>query len=253
MTKPLALRRAGGDRPHRQPGSTGWSAARAALLLLLGLLLAISVSGQALAAPNLPESPIVIGPAPAVPPPPPDLPGSKGGKPHKNAGNAANGARHQHGQEHGKGGDKGGNSTTSLQGTCAPFSHTQTYPNWGPAVAYGGPVTVVYEAARCSTPDGSALDVSAEGTAKIFEGTTPEGTLLDNRAFLVTGTWRQPQNADAWPPTWWTCSVPYASYTWEIPGVYIFQVSAQDGVWTLDVSSHGVGSQDVTWTHDGCA
>ena len=72
-------------------------------------------------------------------------------------------------------------------------------------------------------------------------------------AALVTGTWREPQNSEAWPPAWWGCGVPYASYTWEIPGVYSFEVSAQDGFWTLDVSSEGVGTQAVSWTHDGCA
>lgn len=219
------------------------------MLLVLGVLLTISFAGQALAAPDVPGSPVVIGPAPAVPPPPPALPGSKAGKPGKGSGIKANGEHHRH-AKHGK---KGANAATALQGSCAPFSHTQTYSSWGPAVAYGTPVTVVYEAARCSTPDGSSLDVSADGTARIFEGTTAEGMLLDTRPFLVTGTWRQPQNADAWPPTWWTCSVPFANYTWQIPGVYSFRVSARDGVWSLDVSSHGVGSQDVTWTHDGCA
>lgn len=254
MTKPLAFERAGGDRPHRRPGSMGWSAARAAILSMLGLLLALSLNGQAQAqtSPELPESPLVIGPGPAVPPPAPGLPGSNGGRPHKGAGTGANGSGHEQGNDRHKGGN-GGKAEAALQGTCTPFVHTQTYPNWGPAVAYGGPVTVAYEADRCSTPDGSALDVSAEGTAMIYDGLTTDGTLLDTRSFSVTGTWQEPQNAEAWPPTWWTCSVPYASYTWEIPGVYTFRVSAQDGVWSLDVSSSGVGTQDVSWTHDGCA
>jgi hypothetical protein len=69
----------------------------------------------------------------------------------------------------------------------------------------------------------------------------------------VTGTWRQPKNAAAWPPAWWECSVPYANYTWQIPGVYTFRVSARDGVWNLDVSSEGVEPQAFSWTHDGCA
>src|SRR5687768_7558578 len=136
MTRPLAFDRAGGDRPHRRPGSMGWTAARAALLSLLGLLLALSVSGQAQAqtAPELPGSPVVIGPGPAVRPPAPHLPGSKGGKAHKAAGHENDG--HKGGR-----GGKGGKPEASLKGSCTPFIHTQTYPNWGPAVAYGGPVT----------------------------------------------------------------------------------------------------------------
>jgi hypothetical protein len=112
---------------------------------------------------------------------------------------------------------------------------------------------VVYAASRCSTPDGLALDVAAEGTAQIFEGTDTGGTLLDSKPFVVSGRWKEPRNAAAWPPTWWDCSVAYANYTWQIPGVYTFQVSARDGLWSLNVSSQGVASQDVSWTHDGCA
>jgi hypothetical protein len=247
MTALSAFRRAGGDRPHRRPGSTGWSAARAALLAVLGLLLAGSLSGQALAAPKVPTSPVIIGPGAPVPPPAPALPGGgKAGKPHRSAGEADQRAGARGGQK-----DQAG--ALAFEGSCAPFSHTQTYAGWGPAVAYGTPVTVVYEASRCSTPDGSSLDISAQGTARIISGVTIEGELLDTRPFLVTGTWRRPENADAWPLTWWTCSVPFASYTWQIPGVYSFRVSARDGLWSLDVSSQGVGSQDVSWTHDGCA
>ena len=140
-----------------------------------------------------------------------------------------------------------------LHASCAPLAHTQAYSTWGPAVSYGRPVTVVYEASRCSTPDGSALDVFAEGTAEVFEGSSDSGELLDARPFVVSGTWREPKNDTAWPPAWWDCSVAYASYTWQIPEVYTFQVSAREGVWTLHVTSQGVGSQDLSWTHDGCA
>ena len=189
-----------------------------------------------------PPSPVLIGPGPALPPPPPALPGSKHGKGGKGA---------QKGQDaKGKGGSAGG---LDLQANCAPFNHIQTYSSWGPAVAYGGPVTVVYEAERCSTPDGRSLDLTAEGTASVFEGLTPDGVLLDTRPFVFTGTWRQPKNAEAWPLAWWDCSVAYASYIWEIPGLYTFQVTADSGVWSLDVSSQGVGTQAVSWTHNGCA
>ena len=222
MTALSALRRTGGDRPHRRPVFTGWSAARAALLGMLGLVLAGSLSGQALAAPGVSTSPVIVGPGVPIPPPAPALPGGgKAGKPHRTPGDADQRDDARNGQKA---------DALALEGSCAPFSHTQTYASWGPAVAYGTPVTVVYEAARCSTPDGSSLDVSAQGTARIISGLTTEGELLDTRPFLVTGTWRQPMNADAWPPTWWTCSVPYASYTWQIPGVYSFRVSVRDGL-----------------------
>ncbi|MGH2691952.1 MAG: hypothetical protein ACRDHM_05570 [Actinomycetota bacterium] len=195
-----------------------------------------------------PTSPLVIGPVEAVPPPAPDLPDARQGQASKGghqAGPGGKAGKHRR--------QSGAQDALELTASCAPFSHTQTYVGWGPAVAYGGPVTLVYEAGRCSTPDGSALDVAVDGTAKVFQGDSATGALLDTRPFLVTGTWRQPRNAEAWPPTWWGCGVPYASYTWEIPGVYTFQVSARDGFWSLDVSSQGVASQAVSWTHDGCA
>ncbi len=235
MTDPN--RRAGDKRP----APTGWLAVRAALLLLLSFLLATTVAGGASAAePDPATSPLTIGPGPAIPPPPPVLPTSKGSKKHS-----------------GKS-DRGGNEGAKegkleLHASCAPLAHTQTYSAWGPAVSYGGPVTVAYEASRCSTPDGLALDVAAEGTARIYQGADTSGVLLDTRPFLVSGRWKEPRNAEAWPPTWWDCSVPFATYTWQIPGVYTFQVSARDGVWSLNVSSQGVGTQDVSWTHDGCA
>lgn len=236
---------------------TGWLAVRAALLLALVLLLAGLAAGTATAAePDPTGAPPTIGPGPAIPPPPPVLPKDKGrgkgGKPAKHGGKQGGKHRGRDAKTQGGKGVKGGGKL-QLQASCAPLAHTQTYSSWGPAVSYGRTVTVVYEASRCSTPDGSALDVAAEGTAAIHDGADASGALLDTRPFLVSGTWREPRNAAAWPPTWWDCSVPYARYTWQIPGVYTFQVSARDGVWSLDVSSEGVGSHDVSWTHDGCA
>lgn len=244
MTDP---NRRAGEQQDR-PASTGWLAVRAALLLLLAFLLTSALAGGASAAVADPAtSPLTIGPGPAIPPPPPGLPKSKGSN--KGSGKSQ---KTKHTGSKGQAGGKDGGKL-ELHASCSPLAHTQTYSSWGPAVSYGGPVTVVYEASRCSTPDGSALDVAAEGTARVYEGTSSLGALLDTKPFLVTGTWREPRNAEAWPPTWWDCSVPYASYTWQIPGVYTFQVSARDGVWSLNVSSQGVASQDVSWTHDGCA
>ena len=242
--------RAGGDRPDRRPVTIGRLARRAALVMLLAVALPAAIAGLASASTD-PILPPLTGPGPAIPLPAPDLPGKKTDQPSKGAkkaghkaGSQGKGAKHRH---------RPAARDLTLRASCAPFGHTQTYVGWGPAAAYGETVTVVYEAGRCSTPDGSALDVSVEGTAKVFQGETQSGALLDTKPFLVTGTWRQPKNAEAWPPSWWGCGVPYASYTWEIPGVYTFQVSARNGLWSLDVHSQGVGFQSVAWTHDGCA
>jgi hypothetical protein len=245
MTARAAVR-AGGDHPHRRPAPIGGPARRAALLLVLALALSASLASRAAAAVPEATSPPVMGPVEAIPPPAPELPDNDRGQISK--------AGHKAGPER-KSGKHGRRSKDALELTagCAPFSHVQAYESWGPAVAYGGPVTVVYEAGRCSTPDGSALDVVVEGTAKVFQGDSATGALVDTGPFLVTGTWRQPKNSEGWPPSWWSCNVPYASYTWEIPGVYTFQVSARDGLWSLDVTSRGAGSQAVSWTHDGCA
>jgi len=217
--------------------------------VLLAVALPAVIAGRASASTD-PVLPPLTEPGPAIPLPAPDLPGKKKvDRPAKGAEKAGHKVGGKGGKHHHRAAAKG----LTLTASCAPFGHTQTYAGWGPAAAYGETVTVVYEAGRCSTPDGSALDVSVEGTAKVFQGETQSGALLDTRPFLVTGTWRQPKNAEAWPPSWWGCAVPYASYTWEIPGVYTFQVSARNGLWSLDVSSQGVGSQAVSWTHDGCA
>lgn len=219
---------------------------RALLLLLLALGVSVLIAGQGAAVAQEATSPLVMGPVDAVPPDPPKLPGSKAGK-HSGTTNEGDREGREEKRGHGRSG------SLELAPSCAPFTHTQTYSGWGPAVAYGTTVTVLYEAGRCSTPDGSALDLSVEGTATVFEGDPSAGVPIDTRPFLVTGTWREPRNAEAWPPSWWGCRVPYASYTWEIPGVYTFQVSARDGVWDLDVSSQGAATQTVSWTHDGCA
>jgi len=218
--------------------------------MLLAVAVTAQVAGRAAASPDpIPSS--FTGPGPAIPPPAPDLPGQKAGQPSKSVKKAGHKAAGSHGKT-GKDRHRSARGDATLTASCAPFDHTQTYAGWGPAAAYGETVTVVYEAGRCSTPDGSALDVSVEGTAKVFQGETQSGALLDTRPFLVTGTWRRPKNAEAWPPNWWGCDVTYANYTWQIPGVYTFQVSARNGLWSLDVISEGVGSQSVSWTHDGC-
>ena len=250
MYMTLPNRRAGDD--HRRPAPSPWLVARAALLVLLVALMAALAAGSA-SAQQAPSQPPAIGPGTAVPPPPPALPkskdGGKGAKPPKH--DADRGGKATSSKNHGS--KEAKTAGLDLRASCAPLSHTQTYASWGPAVAYGREVTVVYEASRCSTPDGSALDVSAQGTATIHDGSSAAGEVLDSHPFIVAGTWKEPKNDAAWPPAWWDCSVSSASYTWQIPGVYTFQVSAREGVWSLTVSSQGVASQDLSWTHDGCA
>jgi hypothetical protein len=132
---------------------------------------------------------------------------------------------------------------------CGEFELTQTYRNWGPAVTYGRPVTVHYEATRCSRAQGGTVQLSIEGQATVYRGWSVTGEPLDQRAFAVRGHWTNPSNQEGWPPDWWQCDVKSAEYSWRIPGVYTFDVSASQGVWSLDVSA---GQKTVTWTYDAC-
>jgi hypothetical protein len=133
---------------------------------------------------------------------------------------------------------------------CEAFSLTQTYGKWGPARHYGRPVTVVYDAIRCSTERNGTVELSIEGVAVIHRGTSAEGTALDERAFHVSGRWEGASNAEGWPPDWWQCDVESAEYSWRIAGVYNFSVTARDGAWELDVSME---DKTLHWTYDGCA
>lgn len=134
---------------------------------------------------------------------------------------------------------------------CAPFEHVQAYRGWGPADAYGRPVTVVYRATRCSTETGSTVRVVMEGTAAIYRGTASLGSLIDRSPFAVTGTWLDARNPAGWPLPWWECRVTSADYTWQIPGAYTFSVSVRGGLWTVDVDVPAPG-EDVHWTYRGC-
>ena len=132
---------------------------------------------------------------------------------------------------------------------CGAFELTQTYRNWGPAVAYERPVTVRYEATRCSRIHDGTVRLSIEGQATVYKGWSVSGDPLDERAFDVSGRWTNPSNQEGWPPDWWQCSVKSAEYSWRIAGVYTFDVTASQGVWNLDVSS---GENRVDWTYDAC-
>jgi hypothetical protein len=113
-------------------------------------------------------------------------------------------------------------------------------------------VTVVYEASHCTKPVGTTVELSMQGTAKVYRETLVGGTPIDTRPFTVTGLWDRPKDASGWPPTWWACDVKLARYTWDIAGVYTFAVSARWGVWSLDVTSQGKTARTVHWTHNAC-
>ncbi|MGH2737595.1 MAG: hypothetical protein ACRDHH_02175 [Actinomycetota bacterium] len=136
---------------------------------------------------------------------------------------------------------------------CQPFSHTQTYISWGPALAYEEPVTVVYEASHCTKPVGTAVEISMQGTAKVYQGALVEGTPIDSRPFTVTGMWDRPEDPSGWPPTWWTCEVKQARYNWDIAGVYTVAVSARWGVWSLEVTSLSTAPRTFRWTYNACS
>lgn len=138
------------------------------------------------------------------------------------------------------------------QAGCQPFSHVQTYPGWGPARFYGRPVTVAYQGTGCSTAAGELVALTLDGTATVFGGSQPSGRALDSRPFSVSGSWQTSSFSSSWTPGWWQCDVPAADYRWTISGVYSFEVSARDGVWTLDVVAGGQQPQSVHWIHNAC-
>ncbi|MGH2678759.1 MAG: hypothetical protein ACRDHB_10430 [Actinomycetota bacterium] len=139
---------------------------------------------------------------------------------------------------------------------CAPFSHTQTYLTWGPALAYDEPVTVVYSAKRCTKPTGTMVEVTTQGSATVYQGILAQGEPIDMRPFRLTGRWDHPSNKAGWPLSWWGCGVKYARYLWEIPGVYSFDVGARWGLWSLTVSTQPVKplaeARTVHWSYNAC-
>jgi hypothetical protein len=114
-------------------------------------------------------------------------------------------------------------------------------------------VTVAYDASQCTKPSGTAVELSMQGTARVYRGTVAEGTAIDTRPFTVVGLWDRPEDPSGWPLTWWSCGVKLARYTWDIVGVYRFAVSARWGVWTLEVTSQGAAPRTVRWTHNACS
>ena len=231
---------------------------RAALSVVLSFLclgLVAGAAGAQEATPTPPPPPPdAVGPHTVQPPPPPVLPKVKkdGHRDHKGGGNGGgkSGGK-KNGGRAGKRGDRG-KGQDALKASCGGFSLLQTYTTWGPALSYGRPVTVQYEATRCSKPDGRALDLSVHGTATVSEVAEAGGALIEAIPFQVTGTWSRPGNDSGWPPDWWECGVRFAEYTWEIPGIYTFHVSAREGSWALDVATTGLTPSTVTWAYDAC-
>jgi hypothetical protein len=151
---------------------------------------------------------------------------------------------------------RGDRRQVQIKRGCAPFSHTQTYLTWGPAWAYGTPVTVDYSAERCTKPRGTLVEVTTAGSATVYQGTTMDGAAIDRRPFRLTGRWDRPANAAGWPLSLWGCGVKLAQYRWEIPGVYTFEIGARWGVWSLTVSTEILGPQsqarDFHWSYNAC-
>jgi hypothetical protein len=117
-------------------------------------------------------------------------------------------------------------------------------------------VTVVYEGDRCTRGKGLLALVTVEGRATIYRGALVQGEPLDRRPFQLSGSWDRPTNEIGWPLAWWGCRVKHARYRWEIPGVYVFDVGARWGLWTLTVSTQSVTpmgqARVVHWSHNGC-
>ena len=134
---------------------------------------------------------------------------------------------------------------------CSGLQRTQTYEGWGPAAFYGQTVTVAFTAADCtaSLEDG-VFSYDLAGAAVAYAGEEATGPVLDSHDFVSAGRFSDP-DGDGWPPRWWACDVAEASISWEIPGVYSFEVSANDGTWALDVQVPG--AKNIHWQHDGCS
>lgn len=134
---------------------------------------------------------------------------------------------------------------------CDQFGRVQTYRGWGPALYYGHTVTVAYRIGECefSVVEGT-VEMSVNGSAYIFRGTDTE-SLIEARGFRTSGTWTDPENPNGWPLAWWECSVAHAELRWEIPGAYVFEVSATDGNWSLDLTVTN-DPDGFHWSHNGC-
>jgi hypothetical protein len=141
------------------------------------------------------------------------------------------------------------------EAVCSTLSWTQTYRAWGPALAYGRPVTIRYVGLGCSVTEGTSLDLLRRGTARVYAGPAVKRSRhIDTRTFSVRGVWEDPDNPLGWPPSWWQCDVSGARYTWQVRGIYTFVVGVEDGVWSLDVDTNRKRrDHHFHWAHDGCA
>jgi hypothetical protein len=135
---------------------------------------------------------------------------------------------------------------------CEPFEYRQAYRGWGPAAAFGRKVSVLYDAEHCVRTENGILRISMDGTAEIRQGNSG-GKVISKRRFELEGTWVHPSVTSGWPPDWWACGVTDLDYEWRIQGRYSFEVEADDGKWTLDVSTvRRDRTRTVHWTFDAC-
>ncbi len=218
------------------------------LLVMEGLAQAQEVPGPTPAPTTSPSSSPSPVPLPSLPPPPSaeTLEPSRGDRrPDRDRQNGKKKAKRRHGRGKGR--------PVRIKPGCTPFTFTQTYITWGPALAYGEPVTVVYEASKCIKPMGTTVDLSVQGTATVYQSLLVEDAPIDARPFSVSGMWDRPTNPEGWPPAWWECGVKHARYTWDIADMYTFAVSARWGVWSLDVTTQGQEPGSVHWAHNGCS
>lgn len=133
---------------------------------------------------------------------------------------------------------------------CDGIQHTQTYRGWGPASHYEQTVTVVFTADACTASVEEGLfSYELTGSAVVYAGEDSSREPIGAHDFLSGGRFTDPEE-DGWPPDWWACDVAEASVTWEMPGVYTFAASADDGAWTLDVTASG--ATPVHWEYSAC-
>ena len=234
-----------------------WVATRGLLAAVLSLLLAGPALAQEASPPPPPPTPSPSPPPPEPSPSPPAASRGEATEHERNEGRKPDrqkASRRRATKQRRR--ERRPRPESLVKRGCASFSHTQTYLTWGPALAYSEPVTVVYGGDRCTRGAGTTAEVTVNGSATVYQGALAQGEPIDSRPFRLTGTWDRPTNQVGWPLAWWGCAVKNAQYRWEIPGVYIFDVAARWGVWTLNVSTQPVSplgeARTVHWSYNGC-
>jgi hypothetical protein len=129
---------------------------------------------------------------------------------------------------------------------CEVFNHIQTYRTGkgfyrGPAWFYGRTVTVAYSGQTCSVANSPAghFARSTTGTAEVYAGPNLGGRVIDSRPFSSNEVWDDMKPSEVWPNGWWLCQEGRVNYSWTIPGVYVFGVRGNRGVWRWWQSAYG--------------